>query len=257
MNTMQKLFSLNRSLAAAAVLAFPLSTTPGLASVVVGDPSDYESRRQQIEGSPSTVSSGAGDAQELRVSAEALGGFLLEEARPIFQFDLSLLAEPPASGTFSTELLSRESNLPFGIEIWGTDATRDGPLAAEDSGAAGQFASGSYVPARMGGGILLDENTAAGTVSADITDYLTERYDEYLAGGDSWIYLRLQPQSSWSPDDNIQAAFAFASADHPTAAFHPRIETVAIPEPAAAGLLAAGAALGWLIVRRRLSGSRG
>ncbi len=231
--------------------AFLAAASAASATVIVGDPADYESRRQQIEGGFPTVSTGAGDAEEVRVFAEAVDGFLLNEGRPIFQFDLAELAEPPAAATFSVELLSSESNLPFAIELWGTDFTAEGPMSEGDPGAAGQFASSNYEPARMGGGLLLDDGSEPGTVQADITDYLTARYDDYLLGGDSWVFLRLQPESSWSADDGIEADFAFASADHATEALRPRIETVPIPEPATTGWVIAAAAGALLTVRGR------
>lgn len=198
---------------------------------VGGDPADYEAQRQDVSGSPATVSADRGTAEELRVMANDTGGFLFEESRPVIQFDLSILDGPAQSVVLHMELVSADSNMPFGVEAWGTESNRAGPLAADDPGAPGQFAASGYQHAHGSTGTLVDEGTSPGSVFQDITSYLNDRIDEYQNGGDSWVYLRLQPDANFSAGSGVEAEFSFASADHPDAELRPYLEVVPIPEP--------------------------
>ncbi len=230
-----------------AVLGWLAAASSGYALVLFGDPADYQTEFEQVQGSLGTVSSSGGSSETLRVFSQDTGGFLLEAGRPIFQFDLSTLNQPLASAVLALELLSVETNTDYGIEVWGAGGNFDGPLMAGESGAAGQYAASGYLQAAPGS--FVDQETAVGKVLADITGYLNARYEEFATGGESWVYLRLQPSQDFVAGSGVNASFTFASADHLNDAFHPRIEITPVPEPAHAVLLA-GLAAFFLVWRR-------
>ena len=218
---------------AAASLLFSTAAVAVEPIVVLGDPADYEAQSTHFEGSAPTVGAQQGDAEELRVLARDTEGQFLEQLRPIFQFDLSGLAEPPESATLNLELLFAEADRSFPVELWGSDSNRDGPLEAGDSGSGGEFASSAYEPILDPGTSIADETTPLGEISADITAYLDARFQEYaLSGGeDSWVYFRLQPEAGFSPGDGVDAALTFASADHADSDLRPSLDYQPVPEP--------------------------
>lgn len=222
------------------------------ALVIYGDPADYQTQHDQALDSLGHVSAYGGSSETLRVFTEETDGFFMESGRPIYQFDLSVLDQPLASAIFAVEMLSIDTNMDYAIEVWGTDANRSGPLMVGDDGAAGQYASSAYQQAAPGA--LADQNSSVGAKFLDITGYLNARYEDYAAGGDAWVYLRLQPSYGFSFGSGVNASFSYASADHVNEAYRPRIETTPIPEPAFAALLA-GLAAG-IFLYRRLRGVR-
>ena len=236
-----------------AALGWLAAASSGYALVLSGDPADYQTEFEQVQGSLGTVSSSGGSSETLRVFSQDTGGFLLEAGRPIFQFDLSTLNQPLASAVLALELLSLETNTDYAIEVWGSGGNFEGPLIAGASGAAGQYAASGYQQATLGS--FLDQETPEGKVSADITGYLNARYQEFAAGGESWVYLRLQPSYDFIAGSGVSASFAFASADHVNEAFRPRLEITPIPEPAHAVLLAGLAAL--FLLWRQVKTARG
>jgi hypothetical protein len=236
-----------------AILGWLAAASSGYALVLSGDPADYQTEFEQVQGSLGTVSSSGGSSETLQVFSQDTGGFLLEAGRPIFQFDLSSLSQPLASAVLKLRLLSAAANTDYAIEVWGAGNKFAEPLIAGTGGAAGQYAASGYLQAAPAP--FLDQETAEGEVSADITDFLNARYDELAAGGDSWVFLRLQPSQDFIPGSGVNASFTFASADHIDEAFHPRIEVTPIPEPAHAVLLAGLAAL--FLIRRRLTARPG
>lgn len=238
---MEKLFfssSVRSVFVALCAFGSPVATTAAV--TVFGDPADYEAQREAVVGTPATFSTDRESAEELRLFAND-EGFMLQEGRPIFQFDLSSVTESAAEANFSAMLLSGQSNTAFDIQIWGTSSNRSGPISSEDSGAGSQFLDADYELAHDAGDHPVDEQST-GLVTQDITDYWNARYDDFQDGGNSWIYLRLQPSNDFSIGSGVDGEFSFASADHAVEGNRPKIDYTAIPEPRhAAWLLLVGA----------------
>lgn len=238
-----------------------LALMPGMATAssvlaeISGSPDDYESERQSYtDGTSPSTSSGAGTAESLSVSSVMLvPNFVMDESRPVFQFDLSTLAgvDPATnivqSATLRLSLLSASAAPEFALEAWGRNGNLPGPIPAGAGNAGAQFASNTYSRADQAG---LGGLAAPASLEIDVTNFMQARYDEYLGGGDSWVLFRLQPDAAPSIAVNPNTSYEFASANHSIVDLRPGLDLALVPEPAVAVLALAG--VGFFAARRRV-----
>lgn len=223
-----------------------------------GSVGDFETRRQSVEGSLPSTSSGAGEAESIGVVAESfIPDVAMDEARPVFQFNLSDMgAVDPANNVVGEAILrlslvSVSGTPEFGIEAWGRDDNLSAPILDGDANAGGQFASSAYSRADQAGLDLNFSGIATPTeLEIDVSGFMRERYDAFLGGGDGWVLFRLQPDSSPSVADNPDTSYLFASADNADSGLNPEMELTLVPEPVSTTVIFGGLSSLLVLVRR-------
>ena len=219
-----------------------------------GSADDYEANRTQSEGGLPNLSAGRENEETLRLFADdpSGNGDVMQEGRPIFQFDLSGLPatqfdEPIIESATLTLTLTDFTDSPeFGLELWG----RETLLSAAAQESPGEFDSSDYQFAGARGvNFFSDPVTDPLSISFDVTAHLASLYLAYQQTGDPWALFRLQPDEIPDIGSSPATFYDFASAENSDSDLHPNLEVAIIPEPAGAAGLVGVLALGLLFFR--------
>jgi hypothetical protein len=219
----------------------------GIFISILGDPADY---KIFLPGGVNQVPvPGGGSGMELSVNVDNVDapGTPYNESRAIYQFDISSIASGIQSATFSAVL--DEAIYPISsnsVDVYGSTLNRSNFLLDSDPLAGDEFAAASYVQLNDPGTPFVDKinNVDGERYFQDITGFLQDRYDDYLADTDNrWVFFRLQCDA---PPVTTSSFYDFNSGDA-AEDLAPRLDIVYVPGPGAATVLGCA----WLMGRGR------
>ena len=233
---------------AAAGLGFTAAEThAGIFISILGDPADY---KIFMPGGTNPVAvPGGGNTTELSVNVDNVDapGTPYNESRVIYQFDISSIASGIQTATFSAVL--DEAIYPISsnsVDVYGSTLNRSSFLLDSDPLAGDEFDAASYLQLNDPGTPFVDKinNVDGERYYQDITSFLQNRYDDYLADtANRWVFFRLQCDA---PPVTTSAFYDFNSGDA-ASDLAPRLDIVYVPAPGALALLACA----WLAGRPR------